>query len=388
MRGDVDNTTQTCNKPYNAIMSELIILGAGASFDFYASYRGHEQYDPPQHQPFPLANEFFKKAIYYDILEQDSDTLLLRYLRNAYGFSFNDLSRKPINIEQVYIDLSNKVQMEQDDSIWWELAMTRSALLRLIEETIIRTATNHGLCVNHRRLAQHCISNSINIVSFNWDTLIDDCLQNTGNWDYSSGYGFNFFTQYKDRVLFQPQNNQSPVKLIKPHGSINWFRYKDIPWSDRSGYTCEPITDNEKNGLGLSIFVEKMQHPRHMRLNQGLGFNPPLKKPVEVAIIPPGENFEAHSTYRIIHDQMEVEIASAQKITVVGFGMKDTDADSRNLFQKARTTNSHSIKVEIVNRAVEDPDQRKKFEEVCNEWLRPCDISMRFSSFREYCAAL
>jgi len=77
--------------------------------------------------------------------------------------------------------------------------------------------------INHyNKLASHLSKEDV-LISLNYDTLLDVALCDHG-WSPKMGYGFEAGSkiEYVD-IKKQTDPNLAHVKLIKPHGSLNWF---------------------------------------------------------------------------------------------------------------------------------------------------------------------
>ena len=63
-------------------------------------------------------------------------------------------------------------------------------------------------------------------ITFNWDTLLDRALLDTGGWSPNDGYGLNFASvldgTWKKAVEGTPSFSTN-WKLLKLHGSTNWL---------------------------------------------------------------------------------------------------------------------------------------------------------------------
>jgi len=76
----------------------------------------------------------------------------------------------------------------------------------------------------HERLVK-CASPNDSFITFNWDTLLDRALSQSGTWSPADGYGFapqSLYAKYGWQQL-KSLKNPSQYKLIKLHGSTNWI---------------------------------------------------------------------------------------------------------------------------------------------------------------------
>jgi hypothetical protein len=172
---------------------------------------------------------------------------------------------------------------------------------------------------------------------------MDDALHATGKWDYSGRYGIQFFVHYKDRHLFEPVYKNPELLLLKPHGSINWFRYKDIPWDDNSYHTLETLTMEEIEGTGLFLFLDLKDHPINMRLGARHDFEPKLKQPPELDIVPPGERSANRRNFALIKEQMMKVIARPYSCRFLHQTSIINDGDSWNEGHRKTSFRSNSL---------------------------------------------
>ena len=72
------------------------------------------------------------------------------------------------------------------------------------------------------------------MITFNYDLALERALREAGKWDVGNSYGFDLL----------PGRGDSAVRLLKLHGSVNWFQqvpYETFPplvtWLDLLGYS-------------------------------------------------------------------------------------------------------------------------------------------------------
>ncbi len=97
-------------------------------------------------------------------------------------------------------------------------------------------------CEYHDALARWLEAGDL-VVSFNYDLLMDRSLAATGSWYHDDGYGLTF-TKHGHRVGDQvewrePRRTRSAVKLLKPHGSLNWL-YPRNSWDSVMNLSLQP----------------------------------------------------------------------------------------------------------------------------------------------------
>lgn len=241
----------------NSVFDKLIVVGAGASFDF-----DHKAL-PDGIRPFPLANDLFKEDLISmlntypgvrsmksklsrtDNLEQ---TLQSEWERLNSDFDKNriaDLINLQFYLHELF--LSNSIRyVENDDNNYSALASS------IYDYT--RSKSGNG---QRKKVA---------IISYNYDTLLDRALEQRFGFKYST------LDDYIDGLV-------RPFVLFKPHGSCNWgkklihekeFRnYNLVP--SKSWPVWNPLLEGDnKHGIDyrntltqpINVFAE------HLHLNR------------------------------------------------------------------------------------------------------------------------
>ena len=376
--------------------NRIYILGAGASTEYESR---HPLFGEEIKSGLPVGTQLLHSAIQKHLLREATHDPLLQYIRESpqFGQSFSEIQNgDDLDVEQLYKSIDEEVERQRDPPVYEQtkLVIIRARLRELLEDTLMRDIYTGGICRNHSKLAARALKEHATIISFNWDTLVDDALNATDRWYYETGYGLSFAWKYENREAVDLRHNESKITLLKPHGSLNWFRYGDTYLGRHNGFTCERPTDGEKQSAGLyRMPTEKrtgVSHPVQMTLKQGIGLQPPLKQPVEALIVPPGEvQRDLHPQIHQVNSLVAETIRTASHITVVGFAFKETDADSRTRFLLARQESPfETVSVGIVDRGAESEHWRREMTETCKSWFGKCDVEFRERSFGKYCDTL
>jgi hypothetical protein len=96
-----------------------------------------------------------------------------------------------------------------------------AAIRMWFEEIRTRDATDYA------RFARDIVAPGDCVLTFNYDVSLEPHLVNQGKWRLGDGYGF----------LIEGFENQSPVRMLKLHGSVNWrfpVGWNGRPWIDSS----------------------------------------------------------------------------------------------------------------------------------------------------------
>ena len=374
---------------------EVIILGAGASANF-------EPTQPPfdkSSKPFPMAEDFFQRAIEYDVLKERNfrgdrmHTSLLDFIKDNFGISFVGLKENRLSIEKVYTELDKFItkigESKNLSKKEWDLHFAKNDLTKLVEELLSKLSRHYGSCKSHTILANHIVEKESAVISFNWDILIDMALYNTGKWFYEAGYGIEFGRVYFNRQQVLSGRRESKGLLLKPHGSINWFRYQDLYWSDKDGFTLEPVSEKEMEETFLFEFLRRTPpriQPVHMRLYLGKDYKPLLKKPAEIDIIPPippgqESKLEQRPALKVIWDLAHQAIENAEKIIAIGYALKEESIQLR--FRRYRGKLKKPLSLTLVNRSVDNQEFVKLYEDI----FEPNSVQL-FHSFEEFCGTI
>jgi hypothetical protein len=175
----------------------------------------------------PLDADFFRQAQRLDEEDFAGDVQkAVSFVREEYG------STRLPTLETVF------TQLQGFEAFLQKFAIRRGRrsgvyqrqleyLLEMIV-TVFRAAFAEQTCDWHDRVA-YALRKGDAVISFNYDTLIDDAIRrwSTGIWKADRGYGFrikpadgaNRWTAEKPRGPF-PQKNY--LRLLKPHGSLHW----------------------------------------------------------------------------------------------------------------------------------------------------------------------
>ncbi|MGA7476114.1 MAG: hypothetical protein WBW47_02715, partial [Thermoplasmata archaeon] len=222
----------------------VYILGAGVNQCLH---------DPSGASP-PLARNVFRLALTgrnAPRLETlDSLEPLFAYIREKGGPTREGLSKQDFDFEEPLRWLESDEKSNPSDS---RVPQVRSLLGYVLVSTLARY-TEHGGGVADatlRELAEIIWRENATVITFNYDTLIEDCLRSTSgmrkwnpsdtsgdsigsNWLPEDGYGVAL-----DRIEhrgfdgrpsgFRSMPDYPSVEFLKPHGSLNWFRSSSTP---------------------------------------------------------------------------------------------------------------------------------------------------------------
>lgn len=368
----------------------VYILGAGASHDLNfrignldAGYRTYTYKDFSVEGP--LSSGYF---YYFDQLlktvkaniplcsEVHVGKKLLTYICTKYQIAEDDVLNKKelsqkVNIEELYIDIESaidKLEAERggdphDLSLLQDQEFIDLFVLHNdVKSYIFDTLSFIGYyCISkfHNVFAEHIVNTSTNVISFNWDTLLDEAMFNTKRWGYGTGYGFEF-----EKVIYKTGNDsematipESNNMILKPHGSINWY-------SD---------TDREKLYLVVPVGL-KLRGGTFGQLRSCESIDDGY---IYTHITPPGKK---RKLFPHIWELMRNVLQNADKIIAIGFSFNNNDLHVKEEFEDISF--KRNISVEIV-----DP-QGAQLMGTYKEVFKTKDVVTNFASFAEYCSGL
>lgn len=205
-------------------MPTAYIFGAGAS---------HSYKDSPSGVRPPLASGFFdaygRLKISEDFEVRVGD--LVNYVRDRKDVPPEQFAKFKPNIEEFMTEVDELVQVhaacisQREGNA--EFLAEFAHLNKVYDQTIFLFAhvlneiQNGPPCKEYFALVNQC-ADSDALITFNWDTLLDRVLLESGRWHPDTGYGITF-RDLLDSDWRSPDTTQSELTLLKLHGSTNWF---------------------------------------------------------------------------------------------------------------------------------------------------------------------
>jgi hypothetical protein len=181
---------------------KLVILGAGASYDSHFWYKNPHIFN---HWRPPLANEIFDtRPEFLNIIEQ--------YPSAQSVFSIYSTIRDLEDYFQKKYDQSQKHNSIEIEKTLINLRYYLQHLFYVVSENMKNAGySNIDKLIGHINDYVIETGEDVLIVNFNYDLLVEQALQRTYYNSSSQQYSMHEYLSNK-------------IKLIKPHGSCNWFR--------------------------------------------------------------------------------------------------------------------------------------------------------------------
>lgn len=385
-------------------MNKLYILGAGASRELkFLSTRTDIATQNVERQNFFTlgalssgfffyANEFFKATqdigIFGVTPETFSETLqkmIFQFYYKKYDSRItigelleNETISERVNIEELYIwvedllvrieESSNSQSVSSIEELTSDIA--KDDLLKYVHK-VFSTISYYCYSLYHRVLALYIEKAGGNILSFNWDILLEEEMHSCSSWNYRNGYGFiptdtidknDFIREY---VPLKEAHSSSVV--LKPHGSINWYKKDSETDPPAKVYLGLPLTREGawRGGTppanGQLNFIEYMHASKKRR------------ERFRSIIVPPGRK---RKTFPSVWSQTRKLLEAADEIIAIGFSFNKYDPHVIEEIEDI--TLKDTIKIKIINPEKDIVTQYKKI-------FRVEDVSNPFDTFGEYC---
>ncbi|WP_443738884.1 hypothetical protein [Treponema sp.] len=357
---------------------DCYIFGAGASKSYSAS---------PTNQKMPVAKDFFST---FNKLKITSNPWVLigktlNYVKEKYHIDYVNFDSFNEDIEKLNSEIYNDFlkAYQNNDYLNWVKYYSVSVELTFIFISVINEIQNGPESLMHKNFVQQLCKDDC-ILTFNWDTLLDKSLFNSGHWFPDTGYGI-IPKQIYSNGWRNPNNNTSDFELLKLHGSSNWltsapvFDKKEIIFSHTTGadnvfvyqdtkepYACYDgrfMEGYEPFSYGYyppNLFVESVSAPEgHIfyRTIQRNGFNNRgnasdegiISIPLIITPIKQKNYSKYGSLFNTLWDKAKEKLIMADRIFLVGYSFPKTDIKTDELFYRAFTSRKTIPGIVIIN---------------------------------------
>ncbi len=206
-------------------MAKVLILGAGASHG-----HGVEGVTRP-----PLAGGFFSDSQFKELLSDYQP--LFDYLQDWKGIDLSNNTEADVESIFERVEPTWSLGIYEGDA-WQQLARRFGTNLAWVNPVVMLRSyiidlllvSSHWLldstCPYHDFLATQWLRPGDTVISFNYDLIMDCSLSKRGDWSLESGYGTYLQPQWLPGHSEEDESIDSPVKLLKLHGSLNWYRFE------------------------------------------------------------------------------------------------------------------------------------------------------------------
>lgn len=329
----------------------VVVLGAGATrgASFVSKLRGTLP---------PLDGDFFTQA---QRLSRKKPERLIRELIEGtvelfgenFSLTMEGFLTQVEHLSHVFEDY--KLPGKPAKNLYLEM---RSSFLQVLAAVLDEAVGRDEKCVYHRRLVKSLTPDDT-VLSFNYDWLMDSSLREHGEnkWNPRIGYAVGV---YKDanckywacKKNGKPQFSSESVRLLKMHGSMNWF----------------PVSPDRK-------------HPK-VRLRQRWWHQ---NGKLNFEIVPPEWNKPIRSgIYKQLWRAARKALRESAALVFIGYSLPETDLPARALFMvdAGKAHGAPDLKLLVVVNP--DRDARKRIRRVLSGRITPSTRIVTFDRFSEF----
>lgn len=312
-------------------VSTAFILGAGFS----------KGYNP---EVVPLIHEFLDIAEKEGVLKPDEEHKELVDFIDKY---FGEYSS--VNIEKLASFLTTELIPDiyqrniYRDKLYGQLISIVTDTLSGIQDHPV----NKNVQDTYKKFVDKVVKNRTNIITFNYDLILDKLLLDTGRWLHTTGYGVEIPLDVECLV---PMDN-SKMQYLKLHGSLNWSRR---------------IVPHPKYGdrIVLSPFGFNVSHKYFPLIYTGS----PSESFYDPFIVPPimtKESFYKNTLLQNIWYEAKDLLCKANEIFIIGYSFPPADFPAEFLFRQSIASPPSEIekKIIVINREI-DKSYKNRVENI------------------------
>jgi hypothetical protein len=386
--------------------------------------------------PVPLASGFFK-AYHHLPISHGFDSHVgpfNNFLEEYRGVTPETIGQFDENIEAFMTSVESELERiremakdhklttdEYADAISYAMVFTN---MNFIFANVLNEAQNGAPISLYRNLLEFCGPSDL-FVTFNWDTLLDRALLDTGGWNPNTGYGLTFRAVLDGswKNAFEGSAKfATNWKLLKLHGSTNWlvpymgvdFRewefqtavastddvflywYSSLPYAThknrwRGGYVPTTYCYYPPN-LPAEFFTKEQlaAPPGHVFTSFTYRFLSPFEEGGPTGSIPSSpilitpvrqKKYDLYrATIQNLWAQAVKGLEDASRIVIVGYSFPPTDTRALDLFRGLLTTRGKELSIEIVA-----PDVEGIAKRIGEEYLRCAnEVRLHRMIFEDY----
>jgi len=238
-------------------------------------------------------------------------------------------------------------------------------------------------------------------ISFNYDLILDHAIQSKFShcWDVYSGYGFKIplyldidpqpdqpdagtLSTIDAQYLRTPTISNWRIKLLKPHGSLNWLVPLKLPYEDAGLIHSDgPVIITLSNTGALRYFLST-EIFNYVNLPDALD-------PSDVApcIVPPTSRKSSNLSFlKDIRAQEMEAIKTAAEIYIIGWSLPETDRDQEAFVRVSISGRSKPIEQLTVITFGSSPSYFERIADIFK--VKASDIRIFNSGFCDFAAKL
>ncbi|MBL7876768.1 MAG: hypothetical protein JNL53_13965 [Cyclobacteriaceae bacterium] len=333
----------------------VYLLGAGASHGYYKSKANVHP---------PLAKNYFS-TFYNLLISGDLEVkigFIANYIRDTRGIlpveqplKFNE------DIESIFAEIDRKLRASFDrtkkrkkgdvvDSFSYMKAYDQFVFWFA---HVLNEIQNGDICPIYKSLVNNS-NKADTFITFNWDTLLDRALFASGKWFPDDGYNIDF-TGLLEKTWREPVKRKSKNKLLKLHGSTNWFG----PYMTRHLQTGEQKfvsdPDNVYNqwclidgSLWFDTYKDRWR-PDYEPFSYYFTPNDPITGlPLMPVIVPPSatKDFSVYKElFEPVWSEAESKLAKTSRLVIAGYSFPLTDTHAFKLLKCFLNSGGKTIEI-------------------------------------------
>jgi hypothetical protein len=334
---------------------KLIILGAGASYDFSFDPKLTDEERPP---------------LTYNLFEDQYDGILSKY-PGAKLLAANILLTQ--DVERFFQQQWENIKTHYDLDLLNKIINTQFYLQHLFQNVSKRCKdikrTNYGSLISQLGTYASKHKEKVLITSFNYDTLIEHAIESVYGYEYTS------INDYIDTTR--------KFILYKPHGSWNWIRKFKYGGIHNSGF----IYNNKPEHFSKQLYREKKSYAdifsqlhANIEINSNLNFegedtgNESNYLPQLLIPFTDKDDFVMPIKHR---NSLKANMGQLDEILIIGW--KGTEAVFLDLLKREFQTKK--VKVTVVNASDKSIVENMKESLPYAEWI----FENTFSDFMRKC---
>jgi hypothetical protein len=274
-----------------------------------------------------------------------------------------------VSMETVFSTLEHTIRMLHttaeygefnEDDLTEKRERLKQAIAVVLEDSLMKRVKGGGssrtprTCEHHQKLVRDFLRRRDDLITFNYDCVLDYALKTEGSGKWNARYGYGLKSGTRGHAAWQPPvkaSRKNTVHLYKLHGSLHFW-----------------VREQEEIGP-----VQLKQRPYTRQAG-----------PMRFTILPPESN-KAYdgSIFSALWKAAARAINRAKRIVVVGYSLPPTDLHSTALLRTSVRTGALRSLV-VVN---PDRQARHRIRSVLQRGLSPQTRVMSFDKLEEFMAA-
>jgi NAD-dependent SIR2 family protein deacetylase len=246
-----------------------------------------------------------------------------------------------LNLEEIFTMFDKTIFLREINKkySYKQIDILRQSLLKIFIYYFGLCTTQHTFINNDYHNVISFVNRNINnvsLISTNWDTLLENYFQkNNISYDLClNGIYYKF-----DNPRKNSHQKNVKVKLIKVHGSINWYKC----------LSCGQIYIVEKELYGKFLFDDNEKEKCKICGVESNDNSPQLQPEI---VTPTMIKHITNQLYNNLWRSAALELSSAEKIIFVGYSLPVADYELSYLLKRNIT---NSAKIEVVLYTDDDP---------------------------------